>query len=376
MRVMANKIFFNGLNELRALAAFAVLFHHIELYKHYLSIDSLYNYSIVKHFIENLGKNGVYLFFVLSGFLITYLLLEEKLQTGKISVSKFYGRRILRIWPLYFIILGIGFFLIPFIYFSFPNFFEAQGFYNERIKNLVYGKNLLLFLFFLSNIALQLFGGVAGAAQSWSVSVEEQFYFIWPWIVKWFYNTLWIVLVIIIVAATIINHNIDVIRTCPFLHAFFISFNVDFMAMGALTAIAYRKYNTLIRTIIVLRLVIGIVLFMVLIHLYFEISHITLGLSFGLLILIFIENKIENKLFSELGKWSYGIYMYHPLVMYLSFSFVDQIQIKSFVWKNFAYYTLIITITVLLSRFSYRYIEMYFLKLKKKVSVIESGDHL
>lgn len=371
---MQNKLFFSGLNELRAFAALAVVFHHIELYKYRLGISSLFDLSMIKGFIENLGKNGVYLFFVLSGFLITYLLLEEKLVTGKISVFQFYGRRILRIWPLYFIILGIGFFMLPIIYKLFPHFFEAQTFYNEKIENLVYGNNLILFIFFFSNVALQIFGPVAGASQSWSVSVEEQFYFIWPWIVKFFLNILWIVLLLIIIVMTLINHKINSFASFPYLQAFLSSFNIDFMAIGGIIAIVYRNYKDAVQKFVTNKGLIVLIIFSILFHLLFDISHITLGLSFGLLILFFIENKIEIKLFSILGKWSYGIYMYHPLVMYFSFSLVDQLHIKSFAGANLAYYILIIGLTILMSHFSYKYVELYFLKLKHKVSPIVSGN--
>ncbi len=370
---MKNKLFFHGLNELRAFAALAVVFHHIELYKHRLQINSLYDVGIFNGFIESLGKNGVYLFFVLSGFLITYILLEEKSVTGKISVSKFYGRRILRIWPLYFIVLIIGFFLLPFAHNTFPGFFETQNYYNERIQNLVYGENLILFLFFFSNIALQVFGGVAGASQSWSVSVEEQFYFIWPWIIKFFSNILWIVLLLIIIVISVINYKINSFVSFPLLQVFLASFNIDFMAIGGVIAIVYRNYKDIVQKVVANKVVILLIMFSIIGHLLYQISHITLALSFGLLILIFIENKVKIKLFSELGKWSYGIYMYHPMVMYFSFALVDKMNVTSFVGNNLAYYVLIIGITISISSLSYKYIELYFLKLKQKVSPVTSG---
>jgi len=59
------------------------------------------------------GELGVIVFFVLSGFLITHLLLEERTRTGQISLSKFYLRRALRIWPLYFAVLGVYVFVLP-----------------------------------------------------------------------------------------------------------------------------------------------------------------------------------------------------------------------------------------------------------------------
>lgn len=54
---------------------------------------------------------GVIFFFVLSGFLITYLLLEERRVSATVSIKKFYMRRILRIWPLYYLIVILGLFV-------------------------------------------------------------------------------------------------------------------------------------------------------------------------------------------------------------------------------------------------------------------------
>lgn len=371
---MKGKLFFGGLNELRAFAALAVVFHHVELYKHRLKLSSLYDVSILNNIIEHLGKNGVFLFFVLSGFLITYLLLEEKVVKGNISISKFYSRRILRIWLLYLIILILGFFILPWVYRLFPSFFYGQLYYNERIEQLVYGDNLLLHLFFLSNIALQIFGAVAGVSQSWSVSVEEQFYLIWPWIVSFFSKILLPVLIGIIILINLINYKIELFNSFPLLKAFLSSFNIDFMAMGGIIAIGYRKNKDLVQRLITNRSVIVLIVLSLILHLCYKISNVTLSLSFGLLILLFIENNIKIKLFSELGKWSYGIYMYHPLVMYFSFSFVNKLGITSFIGSNLTLYFLIIGFTVLISYLSYKYVELFFLKLKYKYAPITSGN--
>ena len=82
------------LTGLRALAALMVFAGHASkdgLLPEFLGIS----YSM----------QGVFLFFVLSGFLITYLLLKEEEITGTISIKDFYIRRVLRIWPLYFLII-------------------------------------------------------------------------------------------------------------------------------------------------------------------------------------------------------------------------------------------------------------------------------
>jgi peptidoglycan/LPS O-acetylase OafA/YrhL len=106
-----NKIYFGGLNELRAIAALGVVIHHIEQFK---GMNGLMVSNVNLTFlIHNLGKASVDLFFVLSGFLITYLLLEEKTNNNDcINIGKFYLRRIYRIWPLYYLIMFISFVII------------------------------------------------------------------------------------------------------------------------------------------------------------------------------------------------------------------------------------------------------------------------
>ena len=88
--------YFKNLNGLRFIAAFLVIIHHIEQFKNLWNIPNFYYKSSIK----SLGDVGVTVFFVLSGFLITYILLKEKQKTGTINIISFYIKRILRIWPL------------------------------------------------------------------------------------------------------------------------------------------------------------------------------------------------------------------------------------------------------------------------------------
>ena len=90
------KIYFPNLNGLRFIAAFMVIVHHVEQFKSLFGLENVFHES---PFISIVGKLGVVLFFVLSGFLITYLLLVEEEVTGTISIKSFYIRRFLRIWP-------------------------------------------------------------------------------------------------------------------------------------------------------------------------------------------------------------------------------------------------------------------------------------
>ena len=102
-------IYFPGLNGLRFLSALAVIITHVELMQDKLGLENLWNDLLV----HNLGVIGVSFFFVLSGFLITYLMIEERDSFKSFSVKSFYLRRIFRIWPLYFLILILGFFILP-----------------------------------------------------------------------------------------------------------------------------------------------------------------------------------------------------------------------------------------------------------------------
>lgn len=113
---MSKTIHLRGLNGLIAIASIAVLISHVSIsLKEFGLNKSIFGINSNGSFkIYLLGSHGVSIFFALSGFLITYLLLLEKEKTKNISIKDFYLRRILRIWPLYFayLILAITFLLI------------------------------------------------------------------------------------------------------------------------------------------------------------------------------------------------------------------------------------------------------------------------
>ncbi|MFY0599375.1 MAG: acyltransferase [Cyclobacteriaceae bacterium] len=111
-------IYFQGLTELRGIAAVIVMISHIDQFHKILKTPSL---SISS---TGIAAHAVTLFFVLSGFLITYLLIKEKDHHQKISIQKFYMRRVLRIWPAYYLTILIGVLLILFKITSFPSFSE------------------------------------------------------------------------------------------------------------------------------------------------------------------------------------------------------------------------------------------------------------
>ena len=113
------------------------------------------------------GNFGVDLFFVLSAYLITELLLREISCTGSLDVRAFYVRRMLRIWPLYFFVLALAYGLVFFPVGEGLTWWHLAG-----------------FVFFAGNWVYFLHPVVTVAGPLWSVSLEEQFYIVWPWTIR------------------------------------------------------------------------------------------------------------------------------------------------------------------------------------------------
>lgn len=165
--------YFPNLDALRALACLAVFVTHTFGYLNNREHVSTVESWIHKHLIQDAGSMGVSLFFVLSGYLITYLLLQEKESTGKIKLLYFYMKRILRIWPMFYVVLVAGFVVIPMI---------SGSLSLEPIK-----EHLPWFITFTNNFDLLItdFSGINNNSLGvlWSVAVEEQFYLFWPLII-------------------------------------------------------------------------------------------------------------------------------------------------------------------------------------------------
>jgi peptidoglycan/LPS O-acetylase OafA/YrhL len=123
------------------------------------------------------GGFGVQLFFILSGYLIATLLLREEARYGRIALRAFWIRRILRIWPLYYLIVAIGFGLIP----ALNGHVRSPG-YRDMLRI-----HLIPFLGFLGNWSMALVSPLPDwLSILWSVCVEEQFYVIVPLLIALF----------------------------------------------------------------------------------------------------------------------------------------------------------------------------------------------
>jgi peptidoglycan/LPS O-acetylase OafA/YrhL len=117
------------------------------------------------------GGYGVQLFFILSGYLIASLLLREEARYGRIALRAFWARRILRIWPLYYLIVAIGFGVIP----------ALEGQLHETGYREMMRIHFIPFLAFMGNWSMLLLTPMPDwLSVLWSVCVEEQFYLIVP----------------------------------------------------------------------------------------------------------------------------------------------------------------------------------------------------
>jgi peptidoglycan/LPS O-acetylase OafA/YrhL len=372
---LKKRFFFNGLNELRAIAALAVIYHHIELHNYFNPIRG--HFTFLDYFTGNVGKNGVFLFFVLSGFLITYLLLQEKDTYNTVFLKNFFLRRIYRIWPLYYGIFALSVLIVPLLAFHFDIFKEDLSSYNKIIDAHNYGvKPIVFYLFFMPNVALHLQYFITGCTQAWSVGVEEQFYILWPFLILWFsknkiiqvfLGVLFLFPVFIFLAKNnYIFYPLSVIiKSIPF----------HFMAIGAIGGYFFFCKNQVIEKYTQSKWGYFCIISLIaafLFHPFFPsmIQEIVISLLFLFLILFTINDKnhgvFRNGLFSYLGKISYGIYMYHTFVMFLVFPFINKygVNFQGGIYYNILLYPLIFIITILLSSLSYQYFELKFIKIK------------
>ncbi|HTA83964.1 MAG TPA: acyltransferase [Bacteroidia bacterium] len=359
-------VHYSNLNALRCIAVFIVIIHHIEAYKNMFSIGSNCHIAII-----NMGKLGVVLFFVLSGFLITNLLLIEQKSEENINIVNFYKRRILRIWPLYFFIVTISLFLLPHLLWV-PEYDLNEINSHIAIKS-------ILFIFLLPNLVNSLFGALHYTGHLWSIGVEEQFYLIWPISMKFIKNkTLFIGILsalYIMIKYLLIHSNFFVITK------YWLETPIDCLAIGGLFSLINMKYTSISKIIfkkyIQYPVFIGTTIFMFLGIDFGFLQYEVYAIMFGIIIsnLALNAKRIMNlekiKSLNYLGKISYGIYMYHPMVIV----FVIDIMLKFQHSNSIIIYTLSFILTIGISALSYHFIESKFLKLKTRFSTIITGGN-
>ncbi|MFN0201523.1 MAG: acyltransferase family protein [Bacteroidia bacterium] len=377
------KVYFPGLNGLRFFAAFAVIICHVELFKATWGFQHIWNYP----FIDRLGSLGVDFFFALSGFLITYLLFAEKQKTSTISIKDFLLRRVYRIWPLYYLLVALVFFVLPNV-----SFIAMPAYWHDMIPE-QFGTKLFLYLFLMSNVALAFFRSMPYGGVMWSIGVEEQFYILWPILNKYGKDILAIILSTIAfflglkVMMWLIIHFSDNPQALEGWKNLIVSTRMECMAIGALGSylLYYKKENILniiYKPFFQLFPIALIFLLLWLVPLSLDAGlHFILSFLSVIIILNVSTNpqsilKLENRFWNHLGKISYGIYMYHMIVIAVFLHIFKHIPLlhPNSLLGNIALYFCSVIGVVALASVSYQYFEEPFIKMKRKHTKIVSGE--
>ncbi len=324
----------------------------------------------LKNFISNLAI-GVDVFFVISGFLITYLLLLEKNKQGNINVFKFIMRRSLRIWPLYFWAILLGFIMVHF--------------FSQKAE-----PNYIANIFFLNNFnAIHTNQWQFPFAHFWSICVEEHFYLVWPFII--FLTPLKNVpfVTILLIAGSIASRLVfTLLQVQPYqmyLHVHTLS-RMDEILIGALVACVHFKNPIQLSIDRKTRLLVY-VLFICLLFMeqynswdggFFVVmfkKYIYLGfIVFWLLNYLFNESAFFNfrskNMLHYFGKISFGIYIYHNMI-------IEPLLTKVALplgMRNIAYFELLYLIILIgISILSFECYEKYFLKIKNNFAIIKTS---
>ncbi|MEY4875688.1 MAG: hypothetical protein RL708_837 [Bacteroidota bacterium] len=363
---------FKGLNALRFFAASLVVLMHVQSN---LKIQGLPHY--LDYPINSKGLWAVSFFFVLSGFLITYLLLAEQKKTSTINIKDFYLRRVFRIWPLYFFVIIFGLFfywkLAPILGFEAPTHYSLP---------LAIG----CYLFFLANLMNSLFdvGGIIHV--TWSIAVEEQFYLFWAPMVKRLKNNLMPIIISISLFFLVVNilNTLNVFHLSERVQVFIRTLQFHYMGIGAALAwLLFNKKEWLMNQIVFTSkplqfILTSLILLFFLGYTKSTIGEIILPLPIGLLLGWLILNlgvnqnsifSLDNKILNHLGDVSYGIYMLHVPLVY-AVSLVFKKLLHGFSQSHFylpLYYIVLFLAIIIAASVSYKFIEQPILSIHKKL---------
>ncbi len=363
-----------GFDSLRFWAASLIVFCHIELVKYYRGVPALVSQAV----IYETGKLAVAAFFALSGFLITLLLLHEKEQSGTIAIRNFYMRRILKIWPLYYLMVLLLFFVLPrFDFFSLP-------LQTEELQRYFVIK-LLACLLLMPQMLLVKFGAIPGGEQLWTIGVEEIFYFIWPLLLIKTRRVLLLAFVIIagfVVAKSALYYfsgKAPWLSHPDFVYRLYLVLyynRIDCLLLGAVGAILVHYKNTRWLKLASGKAQIVAAVFCAGCVFVYGLAIAPVDYFFYSLAFTWLVSCLATKQLAELpkpvdlterlGKFTYGIYLWHFIIVLAVFTLFTQFFPAQSGVSNLLLYLATYALTYLTAMLSYRFLESPFLRLKQK----------
>jgi peptidoglycan/LPS O-acetylase OafA/YrhL len=361
-----------ALDGLRALAILLVIPHNSDNFTN--SSGFLFPIAALAH----AGWIGVQLFFVLSGFLITRNLLHTRNCTNYLGA--FYGRRMLRIFPLYFLALFVGLFLLPKIVALSAETLASQS-------------NQFWLWVFLSNWVQPFNKGVIGFSHFWSLAVEEQFYLVWPFVVMAATVTRlrWISMGLICIAITVryLCVRAGLVPEIPYQ---FTVCRMDALAVGAIAAgfVASNQWSAWLSTrrnfalFVACSILLGTALSSHLFNAFEDttliIGQTTLAIGFGLVLLIAVETwragqrwwlseLLQLRLLRSVGKYSYAMYVVHlPIALGLGSLLKDWLATDDRL-NPILFSAMVVVASYVSGWLSYHCFEKHFLKLKPSYKI-------
>jgi peptidoglycan/LPS O-acetylase OafA/YrhL len=340
-----SSVYFSGMNTLRFAAAFSILLYHLKPSAHIF--DSVY----LQNFWHNLSV-AVDFFFVISGFLITFLLLHEKENKQTISFAGFYVRRAARIFPLYY-----GIVIAAYLQYHNSDPQTAFGAYACFWGNFALIKAQILPVSLLIPL--------------WSLSIEQHFYLVIPALVYFLpIKRLNIVLVGLVLATIAFRIHLFCSDTSAWFALYAHTFSRgDALLIGCLLGVAHFRRPFILPYSGRILFVSGCILVanMCLFDIWAYNSILKVGFQKYLLLLPFLGVFLSflfgtntyfaawrsNKIMDYLGKISYGLYMYHFAVSNLCLGLTRLIP------TDYWWFTLILlsSVTALVAAFSYEFLE-------------------
>lgn len=343
--------YFEGLNGIRAIACLVVLFSHVNKV-----VSSIIPQSNIT-FASN-GANGVTMFFVLSGFLITFKIYNEEFITWR-SLMKFYIRRALRILPLYYLYILIC--------------LSVYWIYRPELVNY---DVLPFYLLLMPNIPWILSIGIPNLSHYWSLGVEEQFYIVWPFFIKLFFNNLLSLSIFVLALLLCFKIYLLSFEQTDFISSLIYALGFQHILVGCIGAILYLRFQNVIikffcnKIIQVISWFLFVLLFTITRQFSFKPE------LFGLLTLFIIYGQInvknrvlnlENYYLNKIGIFSFGIYVYHPLIInFVKIITANLVIVFTPLVYGIIFYLLTIVVTLSTAYLSYHYYESIFLRLKGK----------